>query len=91
MKSKNALPMNKNGNQHDNCLLVNQCSLVQESEEQFRNAFEHAAIGMAIVSTSGKFVTVNSALCEMLGYKKRELLQKDFQNTRTSEHIVRKY
>jgi PAS domain S-box-containing protein len=38
------------------------------SEEQFRNAFGNAPIGMAIVSPDGRFLQVNRALCEILGY-----------------------
>lgn len=52
---------------------------VSESEERFRTAFENAAVGMALVSTEGRLLRVNRALCEMLDYSTEELLQKDFQ------------
>jgi len=38
------------------------------SEEQFRNAFEFAGIGMAIVGLDGRWVRVNTTLCEIIGY-----------------------
>lgn len=45
-----------------------------KSENRFRNALEHAAIGMALVSPDGKFVQVNHAFCDIVGYKQEELL-----------------
>lgn len=50
-----------------------------ESEEHFRNAFDHAAIGMALVSPEGKWLRVNRSLCEIVGYSEAELLVSDFQ------------
>lgn len=52
---------------------------LRASEEQFRNAFEHSAIGMALVRLDGKFLDVNSGLCEIVGYSESELLEKTFQ------------
>jgi PAS domain S-box-containing protein len=49
--------------------------LLAESEARFRNAFDGAAIGMAIVSLEGRYLRVNSALCRMLGYDAAELLE----------------
>ena len=47
---------------------------LQEAEERFRLAFEHAPIGMAIVALDGAFRRVNHALCEITGYDERSLL-----------------
>jgi PAS domain S-box-containing protein len=46
---------------------------LRQSEEQFKNAFETAAIGMALISIEGKYLTTNSALCQILGYSESEL------------------
>ena len=46
----------------------------RESEQRFRNAFEFAAIGICLVSPEGKFLLVNSSVCQILGYSKSELL-----------------
>lgn len=51
---------------------------LQQSEERFRNAFDTAAIGMAIVGLDGKWLEVNGALCRMLGYSEEELMGKTF-------------
>jgi PAS domain S-box-containing protein len=45
----------------------------------FQNAFEFAAIGMALVSTEGKWLLVNRAICEITGYNEAELLKRTFQ------------
>jgi diguanylate cyclase (GGDEF)-like protein/PAS domain S-box-containing protein len=50
-----------------------------ESEAHFRNAFDYAAIGMAVVSPVGKWLRVNRSLCEIVGYSEAELLVSDFQ------------
>ncbi|HEY3315957.1 MAG TPA: diguanylate cyclase [Bacillota bacterium] len=49
---------------------------LRQSEEKFRMAFTHAAIGKALISpTGGRFLAVNQALSEMLGYSEVELLE----------------
>ncbi|MFN2463367.1 MAG: putative bifunctional diguanylate cyclase/phosphodiesterase [Candidatus Dormibacteria bacterium] len=41
---------------------------LHESQERFRRVFEEGAVGMAIVGPDSRFLEVNDALCEMLGY-----------------------
>ncbi|MGB3759661.1 MAG: PAS domain S-box protein [Rivularia sp. (in: cyanobacteria)] len=50
-----------------------------DSEELFRLAFNDAAIGMALVATDGRWLKVNRALCEIVGYSETDLLKKTFQ------------
>jgi diguanylate cyclase (GGDEF)-like protein/PAS domain S-box-containing protein len=52
---------------------------LREAEERFRNAFDQAPIGKALVSTEGHFTRVNSALCRITGYSERDLLATTFQ------------
>lgn len=52
---------------------------LQESESRFRKSFASAPIGMALVSTEGRYIKVNHALCQLLGYSEAELLQMDLQ------------
>ncbi|MDX1446782.1 PAS domain S-box protein, partial [Lishizhenia sp.] len=49
------------------------------SEETFRNNFENAAIGMAIVLPDGTFSKVNNSFSEMLGYERSVLEKLTFQ------------
>ena len=41
---------------------------LQESEERFRLTIDEAPIGIALVALDGRFVRVNRALCEIVGY-----------------------
>ncbi len=50
------------------------------SEARFRGAFDAAAVGMALVSPEGRWLQVNHALCEIVGYSEAELLATDFQS-----------
>lgn len=52
---------------------------LRETEEHFRNAFDYAAIGMALVSPQGAWLRVNRSLCELVGYSEQELLGSNFQ------------
>jgi PAS domain S-box-containing protein len=45
-----------------------------EATERFARIFENAPIGEAIATPEGRFLQVNRALCEALGYSERELL-----------------
>ncbi|HWS55671.1 MAG TPA: EAL domain-containing protein [Pyrinomonadaceae bacterium] len=49
-----------------------------DASDRFRSAFDYAAIGMALVSTEGRWLQVNRSLCQILGYSEQELLLTDF-------------
>ncbi len=51
---------------------------LKESEEHFRNAFDHA-VGMALVSPDGRWLQINGSLCSMLGYAEAEVLANSFR------------
>lgn len=51
-----------------------------QSEERFRTTFEHAAIGMALVSPEGRWLKVNEQVCAILGYSEEELMQRTSQD-----------
>src|SRR5262249_11359065 len=47
-------------------------------EDFFREAFAHAAVGMAVTDLAGRFLQVNPAYCAITGYSEAELLATDF-------------
>ena len=53
--------------------------LLRESMDCFSGAFEHAPIGVSLVSPDGRWLKVNRALCEMVGYSEAQLLASNFQ------------
>ncbi len=55
---------------------------LRESEVRFANAFEFAAVGVALRAPDGHWMKLNHAFCEMLGYDEQELL------TRALERLV---
>ncbi len=52
---------------------------LQESEARFRATFEQAAVGIAHVSTEGRWLRVNRKLCDILGYSPEELVSREFR------------
>jgi PAS domain S-box-containing protein len=56
-------------------------------EAMNRAAMDKAPIGKALVSVEGKFIKVNPALCQLLGYGEDELLSMDFQNITHTEDL----
>ncbi|KNZ70534.1 signal transduction histidine kinase, nitrogen specific, NtrB [Thermincola ferriacetica] len=62
-------------------------ALLQASEERFRQAFNYAPIGMALVSLDGGFLKVNKSLCEILGYTEQEMLSMRFQDITHPEDL----
>jgi PAS domain S-box-containing protein len=49
---------------------------VPGGEVLFRSLFGQSSVGIVVGSLEGRFVRANEALCRMLGYVERELLQK---------------
>ncbi len=46
---------------------------LREAEARFRSFFEHAPIGDVIFGSDGRYVEVNDAFCELVGYSREEL------------------
>jgi two-component system cell cycle sensor histidine kinase/response regulator CckA len=61
---------------------------MRESESRFRAAFDGAMTGMAITAPSGRFLRVNTALAELLGYTIEELTGRGFQAITHPEDVA---
>ena len=60
---------------------------LRESEERFRLTIDEAPIGMALVSLDGRFVRVNRAFCEVVGYQAAELMNLTFREITHPEDV----
>ena len=49
------------------------------SEELFKVTFEQAAVGFAHVSPDGHFLRINQKFCDIVGYTKKEMQSRTFQ------------
>lgn len=58
----------------------------RRGEERFRSAFDHAAIGTALLGPSAEFLESNPAFCSLLGYAEEELMMVNFQELCDPEH-----
>ena len=59
------------------------------SDQQFRQAFEHSLIGMALISPNGQWERVNQSLCEILGYSETELQNMNIQDVTHPDDLPR--
>ena len=62
---------------------------LRESEARFRRAFEHAPIGIAMVSPVGKWLKTNRALSRILGYSPNEFKEMSFHAILFEEDLGR--
>jgi len=60
---------------------------LEASERKFRGTFENAAVGIAHVALDGSWLDVNQRLCDIVGYKREELLKQQFQDITHDEDI----
>lgn len=64
-----------------------QAEAIEGSEARFTTAFQSAAIGMALVQPDGRWLQVDSALYELLGYSAAEMLATDFQSLTHADEL----
>jgi PAS domain S-box-containing protein len=61
---------------------------LRTSEAMNRAAMDKSPIGKALVQPDGRFVKVNPALCQLLGYSEQEMLDGDFQGITHPEDLA---
>jgi len=59
----------------DNTIRKEAEQCIRESDERFREVFEHALVGICIVGMDMRFTQTNAAFCSMVGYSEAELLE----------------
>jgi PAS domain S-box-containing protein len=62
---------------------------LRASEERFRSLVEHASDGIFISDASGRYLDVNSAACEKLGYSREEFLRLTIADVVDPEEVGR--
>lgn len=60
---------------------------LRKSEQFSQMIFEQAAVGMVICQSDGRFLQVNKAFCNMLGYGEHELLGKHFSDFTDANNV----
>ncbi len=68
-------------------ILETQSDALRESEERFRSAFDYAPIGIGLLTSTGRWLKVNHALTEILGYSETDFLEMDFQSMTLPEDL----
>ncbi|MBA3260922.1 MAG: PAS domain S-box protein [Thermoleophilaceae bacterium] len=58
-----------------------------EAQARFELAFDHAPIGVTLVSLEGNLLRVNDALCQMFDFGEEDLLGKSFQELTDAEGL----
>ena len=72
------------------CTLTRRASArLQQAEEQFRTAFEHASIGMALLDEDLRVLQVNRSLAGLVGVGEGELTGRDFTAVVADDERVR--
>src|SRR3954470_18145418 len=61
---------------HEMRSIANRTAALEASEQSFRQIFEEAPIGMAVVGLDEKFRQANGTLCHMLEYSEEELQER---------------
>jgi PAS domain S-box-containing protein len=61
---------------HEMRAIANRTAALEASEQGFRQIFEEAPIGMAVVDLEERFNKVNNVFCQMVGYSEAELAER---------------
>ena len=67
--------------------IANRTAALEASEQGFRQIFEEAPIGMAVLELDESFSRVNRALCQMVGYSESELTQRTTMDITVEDDI----
>ena len=60
---------------------------LRRARELFSTAFHEAPIGMALIDPEGRWLLVNQALCDLIGYSETELLERTLHDVTHPEDL----
>jgi len=68
--------------------LARSSAVLGASEARFRSVFDIASVGIALVAPDGGWISVNKALCDIVGYSEEELWRLTFQQITHPEDVA---
>ena len=68
--------------------LAHSSRVLGASEARFRTIFDIASVGIALVAPDGGWISVNKALCDIVGYSEEELWRLTFQQITHPDDIA---
>ncbi|MCC2972502.1 PAS domain S-box protein [Massilia sp. IC2-476] len=68
--------------------LARSSEVLGASEARFRTIFDIASVGIALVAPDGGWISVNQALCDIVGYSEEELWRLTFQQITHPDDIT---
>ncbi|MHB8189535.1 MAG: putative bifunctional diguanylate cyclase/phosphodiesterase [Ferrimicrobium sp.] len=75
VRDKEGAPIHILASFHDITVKRAHMDALDNSERRFRSAFDASPIGMALTGFDGKYLQVNSALCQMVGRSESEVIR----------------
>lgn len=80
-------PMSVFGTEHSLNEIKKMERSLRISEDAFRGNFDNAAIGMALLDETGRWLKVNKRVCDIIGYTENELMGLTFQDITHPEDL----
>lgn len=80
-------PMSVFGTEHALSEIKKMERSLRISEDAFRGNFDNAAIGMALLDETGRWLKVNKRVCDIIGYTENELMGLTFQDITHPEDL----
>lgn len=63
--------------------------VLRESEEKFRKVFEDSMVGMALTHSDGRYLQINHAMTNILGYSQEEFLSMSIRDITVDDDLTK--
>jgi diguanylate cyclase (GGDEF)-like protein/PAS domain S-box-containing protein len=67
--------------------VADRAAAIEQADYEYRVTFEQATVGMAHVAPDGRWLRVNQALCDIVGYTREEMREVTFQDLTHPEDL----